>query len=283
MEEYIQIYSNGRGISAQSPLPPGIFGHEKGQEGHNPYLYDWDDKREAVRRKSIEHARKLLAEAGYPGGKDSEGRPLVIHFDNSWNFPGADFMINWLIKQFKKIDIQLKSRTTDYNRFREKMNSGNSQLFAWGWNADYPDPENFMFLLYGPNGKKEHHGENAANYNNVKFNALFKKMEHMDNTDERLGIIRKMKELVQHDVPWVGVRHPIDFGLYHDWYLNAKPNLMSNNTLKYKRIEPETREEYREKYNKPVLWPIAALVLFFVIGSLPAVITIRRKRFKGEG
>lgn len=283
MEEFVQIFRNGRGISAQSPLPPGIFGYEKGEEGCNPYLYDWDKHRGIARRRSIEHAKKLLAEAGYPGGKDEEGRPLVIHFDNSWTGPGATTTINWLIKQFKKIDIQMKSRTTDYNRFREKMNTGNFQLFSWGWNADYPDPENFMFLLYGLNGKVRHHGENAANYDSPRFNELFKKMEHMDNTGERLAIIRQMKKIVQHDAPWIGIWHPIGFGLYPEWFLNTKPNLMANNTVKYKRLRPDIREEYRKNRNKPVLWPILALASFVILGSLPAVVTIRRKRLAGEG
>jgi oligopeptide transport system substrate-binding protein len=50
-------------------------------------------------------------------------------------------------------------RATDYNRFREKMREGTGQMFFWGWNADYPDPENFLFLLYGPNGKVEAGGK----------------------------------------------------------------------------------------------------------------------------
>jgi oligopeptide transport system substrate-binding protein len=46
-------------------------------------------------------------------------------------------------------------RVTDYNRFQEKVREGTAQIFSWGWNADYPDPENFLFLLYGPNGKSK--------------------------------------------------------------------------------------------------------------------------------
>ncbi len=281
MEEFIQIFRNGRGTAAHSPLPPGIFGHDAGKTGSNPYQYDWDDERGAPRRKSIEHARKLLAEAGYPDGRDREGKPLVIHFDSSWTDPGSATLINWLIKQFAKINIQLKSRATDYNRFREKMNDGNFQLFFWGWNADYPDPENFLFLLYGPNGKTDHDGENAANYDSPEFNKLFKQMEHMENSEERLAIIRKMNAIYQHDAPWAGVWYPIGFGLYHDWLKNTKPNLMANNTLKYKGLDGKAREEYRTEVNQPVLWPIAALFGLLLLSIVPAAVTVRRKRRAG--
>jgi hypothetical protein len=40
-EEYISIFLNGRGISAQGPIPPGIFGYREGAVGINPYVYDW--------------------------------------------------------------------------------------------------------------------------------------------------------------------------------------------------------------------------------------------------
>ena len=56
------------------------------------------------------------------------------------------------------------TRVTDYNRFQEKMINGTGQIFQWGWNADYPDPENFLFLLYSKNGKVKFVVENASNY-----------------------------------------------------------------------------------------------------------------------
>ena len=65
--------------------------------------------------------------------------------------------------------IELIVRATDYNRFQEKIRKGTAQIFSWGWNADYPDPENFLFLLYGPNSKVETQGENATNYQNPEF------------------------------------------------------------------------------------------------------------------
>ena len=88
-------------------------------------------------------------------------------------------MLDWLRKQFAAIDVQLQVRATDYNQFQSKVLRGNFQLIQWGWNADYPDPENFLFLLYGPNAKVTAQGENAANYDNPRFNALFQRMENM--------------------------------------------------------------------------------------------------------
>lgn len=173
-EEYISIFNNGRGISAQGPIPPGIFGYMEGNEGINPVVYEW--KNGNPQRKDIEQARQLLAEAGYPQGVDvNTGKPLLLNFDTSGSGPDSKARFDWLRKQFKKLGIQLVIRNTTYNRFQEKMLKGTSQIFMWGWNADYPDPENFLFLLYGPNKKADHNGENAANYDNPEFNKLFEK------------------------------------------------------------------------------------------------------------
>ena len=275
-EEFISIFANGRGIPAQGPIPPGIFGYREGREGINPYVYDWVDGR--ARRKPIAEAKRLLAAAGYPDGRDAKtGKPLLIHLDVTGGGPEDKARFDWLRKQFRKIDLQLVIRNTDYNRFQEKMRKGNAQLFQWGWNADYPDPENFLFLLYGPNGKVRRGGENAANYANPEFDALFERMKNMDNGPERQALVDRMVEIARRDAPWIWGFHPRQFTLHHAWYFNAKPNLMAHNTLMYRRIDPQLREKLRAEWNRPVLWPLWVLLAVFVISLVPAVLAWRRR------
>jgi oligopeptide transport system substrate-binding protein len=275
-EEYIAIFNNGRGLPAFSPIPPGIFGYRSGEAGINPYVYEW--KHNAPQRKSIAQAKLLLAEAGYPDGIDAvTGKPLLINFDTPSSGSESKAWFDWLRKQFTKLNIQLNIRDTDYNRFQDKMNKGNAQLFSWGWNADYPDPENFLFLLYGPNGKAKFQGENAANYSNPQFDRLFVKMKNMDNSPQRQALIDQMIAIAQRDAPWVWGFHPKAFALYHDWYKNYKPNTMAHNTLKYKRIDPRERQQFRARWNRPIVWPVLLLLVIIGISLLPAVITYRRK------
>ena len=279
MEERIDLFSNGRGIAAQGPIPPGIFGHAKGTEGVNPYVYTWNEAFAIPQRQPLSRAQELLAEAGYPNGMDPKtGKPLIIAFDNAWTGPESQSLLKWLQKQFQKIGILLEIRTTDYNRFQEKIRAGNFQFFSWGWHADYPDPENFLFLLYGPNGKQKHGGENAANYDNPEFNQLFKEMENMENTPHRLQIIHKMLDSVRRDAPWIWGFHPQDFTLYHQWVLNAKPNAISYNTLKYLRIDHALRNEKRAAWNQPVFWPLLLGVLILVTIALPVLLKVRKRQ-----
>ncbi len=146
-EEYISIFLNGRGVVAQSPIPPEIFGHLDGKEGIDPFVYDYIDG-EPV-RKSIEYAKRLLAEAGYPDGVSKEtGKRLVLYYDTTSSGVDDRSLLDWRREQFKKLGIDLIIRATDYNRFQEKVRKGRVQIFSWGWNADYPDPGNFLIFYY---------------------------------------------------------------------------------------------------------------------------------------
>jgi len=275
-EEYISIFMNGRGVAAQGVIPPGIFGYSTGKEGINPYVYDW--KNGQAQRKPLTTALKLMQDAGYVNGIDKKtGEALVLYLDSAASGPDDRARLNWYRKQFTKLGVQLVIRATDYNRFQQKMRNGNAQIFMWGWNADYPDPENFFFLLYGPNAKAVQGGENAVNYQNPKFDHLFKKMSYMDNGPERLSVIREMQEMIRYDVPWVFGLHPKSFSLHHRWLHNLKPNLMANNTLKYRRVEASKRMALRKQWNQPVVWPVVLLVFLLIILILPAIRSFQRR------
>lgn len=275
-EEFISIFRNGRGIPAQGPIPPGIFGYRDGQDGMNPYVYDWING--APRRKSLAEAKRLLAEAGYPNGINTKTKtPLQLHLDITATGPESKALLDWYYKQFQKIDIQLDIRNTDYNRFQDKIEKGAAQIYFYGWNADYPDPENFLFLLYGPNAKVKSHGENVSNYENPEFDKLFDEMKDMPNTPARQAILDRMVEIARRDAPWVWGLHPKDFSLYHSWLKNLKPNLMANNTLKYKRIDPALRLRKQEEWNQPILWPFGLLAVLLVLILLPALAVYKRR------
>jgi len=280
-EEFVSIFANGRGIAAQSPLPPGIFGYRDGEAGLNPFVYDWVDGK--PQRKPIAEAKRLLAEAGYPGGVDAVSKqPLVIHLDTTANGVGNKSRLDWLRKQFDKIGVQLDVRSTDYNRFQDKIRRGDTQMFYFGWNADYPDPENFLFLLQGAQGKVVKGGENAANYSNPEYDRLFEQMKNMENSPARQAIIDRMLEIIRRDSPWLWGFHPKNYVLQHGWLHNVKPNVMANNKLKYWRVDASQRDALRREWNRPVRWPLwlagAALLLFGM-----CLWRVLRRRDEGRG
>ncbi len=278
-EEFISIFMNERGLAAQGVLPPGIYGHQEGSSGINPYVYDW--KNNEPERKNLSTAKQLMKEAGYENGIDPKTHEaLILYFDSTSTSVDDRPRMSWYRKQFEKLGIKLVIRATDYNRFQEKMRGGNAQIFVWGWNADYPDPENFFFLLYGSNSKVKFGGENASNYQNPEFDRLFEIMRNMDNTDQRFQIIQQMQEQVRHDAPWIFGLHPKKFSLFHNWYKNIKPHVIANNTLKYLRIDAVSREQQRQAWNSPVLWPLLLGSLLILMLICFVVFAIRKQTRK---
>ncbi len=266
-EEYISIFMNERGIPAQGPLPAGIFGHLAGKEGTNPIVYRWEGGRRV--RRTLEEAKRLLAEAGYPEGISAKsGKPLTLYYDTTSTGADGRALMDWRRKQFAKLGIVLVIRTSDYNRFQEKVRQGTTQLFSWGWNADYPDPENFLFLLYGGNATIDTNGTgiNSSNYKNPQFDRLFEQMKRMPNSPKRLAIIRQMLDIVRADAPWVWGVHPKSLTLTHRWYHNLLPHAMANNTLKYRRIDASLRVTKQTEWNPPVLLPLLLLLLVVLLG-----------------
>ncbi|MSQ58292.1 MAG: peptide ABC transporter substrate-binding protein [Betaproteobacteria bacterium] len=276
IEEYIAIFMNGRGVAGQGPIAPGIIGYLEGQAGMNPIVYQW--RNNEPQRRSLNEAKQLLTEAGYRNGIDARsGKPLTLHFDTTLVGAQGKPMVDWLVKQFKKIDIELVVRNTDYNRFQEKMRKGIAQIYRWGWNADYPDPENFLFLLYGPQGKVKASGQNASNYANPEYDRLFEQMRELENGTERKAVVDKMLAIARRDSPWIWGLHPKEYGLAHKWIANRKPNKMANNSLKYLRVDARQRDVMRERWNRPVLWPAMLLACVLAAVAIPGAALYRRR------
>ena len=264
-EEFVAIFQNDQAQVAYGPVPPGILGYQSGVAGINPVVYDIVDGK--AKRKSLDQARRLLAEAGYPNGRHATtGEPLVLYFDSASGAGGSSPTLDWMRRQFAQLGVQLDIRSTDYNRFQEKMARGVAQMYMWGWVADYPDAENFLFLLYGPNVKAEKGGENASNYANAEYDALFEKMRDLPDGPEKEQLIAQMTTIVQEDAPWMFGLFPKSGGAFQQWVGNAKPTQMVRNTLQYMKIDSELRSKKIAEWNPPVWWPL--LVLFSLLGLL---------------
>ncbi|PVZ65489.1 ABC transporter substrate-binding protein [Pelagibaculum spongiae] len=282
-EEYITIFRNGRGETSQSPVPPGFFGYKSGEAGINPVVFDWVDGE--AKRKSIETAKQLLAEAGYPNGRsDKTGKPLSLNFDTTAG-GSTKARLNWMSKQFQKLGIQLNFRITDFNRFKDKMKTGNSQVFGYGWLADYPDPENFLFLLHSEQGQVASGGAgvNASNYKNEKYDRLFEQMRTMENTPERQQVIDEMLNILRHDTPWASAFHSHSYVLNNQWVKNAKPHGISKATLKYLNVDVDLRKQKQSQWNQPIVWPLVMVFLILAALIIPGYLSFKRRQTRKIG
>ncbi len=270
-EGYGRIFRNKGGVAAHGPVPPGVFGSREGTtEGYNPVTHRLAGGR--VVRRSLDDAKRLLAEAGYPDGRDEKtGRPLVLNYDfQRTPTPEIKSELDWMVRQFAQIGVQLEIRATDYNQFQDKMHKGTQQIFWWGWLADYPDAENFLFLLYGPNAKAAHQGENAANYENAEYDTLYRKLQTLEDGPEKQQVIDRMVAIAREDAPWAWGYWPYVGLAFQPWVHNGKPSIIVRDLAKFYRVDAAERLKRQREWNRPVWWPVAALValaLALIVGA----------------
>jgi ABC-type transport system substrate-binding protein len=261
---YIDVITQGMAEPSHWIIPPGLAGYDPKYQ--NPYrLYD----------PKLTKAKQLLAEAGYPNGVDSKtGQRLTVIYDNYATTSDLKQIVRLHQSMIEQLGIKVELRTTTYAEFQDKVNKRQVQMFGFGWNADYPDAENFTFLLYGPNAAP---GPNATNYNNPEYNKLFEQMRSMTDSPARLAIIQKMRDLSVEDCPWIYVDYPATRTLVQPWVKNNYSSPIANDLLKYVRVDPQQRITKQAEWNRSSLLPVVGLVGGLVLLCIPAATTIRNR------
>ena len=227
----------------------------------------------------VERARSLLAEAGYPDGLDPEtGRPLRLTFDSSDTTAQGLLRYRFFVDSWRKLGIDVEIQATNYNQFQKKIRDGAYQVFMWGWVADYPDPENFYFLLTTEMARSVNGGPNSANFKDEHFDEIFEAMRVRPNDPERLALVRELRGILEWERPWIELFHPEDYTLFHQWLVNVKPFGMSYPMNKYRDLDPSLRVDRRLEWNRPVTWPVYALVVIAVVIVIPGIVTFYRER-----
>jgi len=268
-QELIDLFFLGLGVPAQSIVPPGIPGYDP--QYRNPYR-QFDP--------SLSRAKQLLAEAGYPNGIDqTTGRPLILNWDNAnWTPAGRQF--NGLaLRQIQRLGIEVRTRTFLAPSMTQRVNKGQSQFMGGPgvWGADYPDVENFVFLLHSPNAAVSSSGPNITNYNNPEYDRLFDEMRAMEDGPARTAIVHRMRAIVQEDCPVIPYRHTEGYGMLQPWLYNFKVHPVALDYWKFLRVDVRRRTEFQSKWNQPNYlsgWIAAALVL---LAAAPAAHVVHRR------
>ncbi len=141
-DEFLRVFLNGRGIPAQSPLPPGLFGYEAELPEPVPQRRSRARARACSPKPAIRTA-SIPRPAARCTSPSTPATPSVQ----------ARLRYQFLVESWRRLGLDVEIAATSYNQFQDKVRRGAYQLFFWGWVADYPDPENFLFLLWGPMGQ----------------------------------------------------------------------------------------------------------------------------------
>ena len=224
-------HAGGRLIPAQGPLPEGVAGYDP--DYRNPYA-----------RVDLEKAKKLLAEAGYPGGVGADGKRLKLTFDMNGNDPLHRQLGELAAADFAKLGIEVVPVMNNKARFMEKLRRGETQLFYVSWIGDYPDAENFLQLFYSGNIN----GCNRTGFSAPEFDRMYQTALAMPDSPERTALFRKMVGYLGEKCVWIYEGVPVSYQLCHEWLENYAPHDFPYNRWKYLSVSPARRNELKPTF-----------------------------------
>jgi ABC-type transport system substrate-binding protein len=228
-DDAIRQLFKGEAIPARQIIPEDVYGH------------DAKAQLNATRFNPAE-ARALLDRFGYrdrdgDGYRElPDGKPLVLERASVTSTEARQADEFWK-RSMDAIGIRLSFRKDKLPELRKLHRAGKIQVMSEGWNADYPDGENFLQLLYGPNAGQE----NAARFKLAEFDKLYEETRNLPDSPERLAKFRRMTELVIAYAPWRLTHHLTEHDLVQPWVVNYLKHSFQASSWIYTDIDPSKR------------------------------------------
>ena len=198
LDQIAEVAYEGAVRPARSILPPRFPGYNPDL---NPYPYDPD------------RARQLLAESKYGGDLDNLPR-LTLSMSGSL---GAATPLGFEVilgSWERELGLQVDIQRTEWATFLQDVNDKRFQMYSIAWGADYPDPENFLDLLF----HSESDG-NRTNYSNPQVDALLEQARVEQDQTTRIELYQRAERMILADAPWVLLWND------EDWYFLVKPQV----------------------------------------------------------
>ncbi len=185
-------------VPANGILPRDFPAYNAGLAG---YEYDPDK------------ARQLLSESKY--GDDMEQFPRIILTTAGSFGSSVDLDMEVILEMWKQnLGIEVLVQQTEFATYLQDLNKRRFQMFQIGWIADYPDPENFLDILFHSESSNNHTGFSSA-----EADRLLEQARVEPDQAARYELYRQAEEVIMAEAPWV----PLWYS--GEQYVLLKPNV----------------------------------------------------------
>ena len=218
----ILIVRHGQAIPAQSPIPIGVVGYDP---AFRTTQQDYD----------IAKSKALLDTYGYvdrdgDGWRElPDGKALAIVYKfNSGSQEQRQLAELWN-KSMAAVGIRVDTQAVQFADLLKDKRVGKFTMASSAWVADYPDAQNFLQLLYGPNIGQS----NEARFKLQEFDRLYEKSLTIPDSPERNHLYQEMNRLLLAYAPWrLGVHRIFNHFIY-PWVKGYKKHPILFTNYKY--------------------------------------------------
>ncbi|MBM11748.1 MAG: ABC transporter substrate-binding protein [Chloroflexi bacterium] len=173
-------------VPAAGILPPGFPGFNPNLEG-----YSYDPAK----------ARQLISESKYRSGSDMPRITLTV--PGSFGAPISPSIEALLAMWQEHLDVEIGVLQTEWAIFLEDLHQNRFQMYGGlGWVADYPDPENFLDVLFHSESNN-----NQAQYSNSQVDLLLERARVERDETARFDLYRQAEAIIVDDAAWVPLWH----------------------------------------------------------------------------
>ena len=226
VDDQIRIIRKGQAVRVHYPVPPGVAGHDPNYRSSIPY--------------SPQLANALLDRYGYRRGRDGyrtlpDGKPLVFRFASQPT--ERDRQFDELMKRsLDSIGIRLHIQKERFAELIKLENECRLMMRPAAWIADYPDGDNFLQLLYGPNSGQS----NNACYRSPEYDRRYEKARLLPDGPERNALYREMTRLMEVHTVWIMGDSRYRNVLLHPHVVGFRKHPVFHTEWLYMDLDPQT-------------------------------------------
>ena len=228
----VAIIRRGMATIAQSPIPPGIIGFD-------PAFHAVEQEYDPAR------ARALLDMYGYvdkdgDGWRDlPDGKPFTLTFKFRASEQESRQQAELWAKCLAAVGIRMDSVAVQFADLLKDRKVGKFQMSNLAWIADYPDAQNFLQLLYGPNTNIS----NDSRFKLPEYDRLYLQALKLPDSPARSRIYHEMNRILVTYAPWRLSHHRKFSHFINPWILGYKKHPILYTSFRFMDIDVAAQKE----------------------------------------
>ncbi len=200
-------------IPANGILPPGLPGYNKNLKG-----IPFDPAK----------AKQLLAESSY---KDAQHLPPIVFATSSQGGATDPLAASLTIMYSNTLGINIQLQQVDWQHFQQDLYQFKYQMFMLGWVGDYPDPEDFLDVIFYSGSEQNH-----SRYSNPEVDKLLVAARTEQDRAKRMELYQQAEQIIVNDCPWVPIYHSINYVLIKPYVQGLTVTPMGEYSLAHARL-----------------------------------------------
>jgi ABC-type transport system substrate-binding protein len=212
------------------PIPRQLMGFDESLPGRHHY--------------DLARAREEMRLAGYPNGLPE---PVEIWLGEG---PTGRSYGELLQQDLRAIGIEVHLRQVAFPVFLERTGTRRTaQMLLGGWNMDFPDPSNFLDILFHTRSIHEENSENKSFYSNPALDEILDRARVEPDDARREEMYREASRIIVDDAPWAFVWSDVAMEMWQPYVRNYRVHPVWSNfyrdiwlDLPRQRVTSATRE-----------------------------------------